>query len=80
MKGILGFLRFLGNIALIGLAFYFLYWYIKMHFHPKWFWAFWLNTFISIGMYISHNRPDPERERIERMTGDEYWEEVHGKN
>lgn len=77
MKGILSFFRFLGNIALIYLAFYFLFWYIKMHFNKKWFWIFWLNTVLSIIIYLNHNKPDPERERIERMTGAEYWEMTH---
>lgn len=77
MRTLLKFLRFLGNIALIYLAFYFLFWYIKMHFNPKWFWIFWLNTIISIIMLINSRQPDPERERIDRMTGAEYWEMTH---
>ncbi len=48
-----------------------------MHFNKKWFWIFWLNTFLSIIIYLNHNKPDPERERIERMTGAEYWEMTH---
>lgn len=74
---ILNILRFIGNIFLIYFAFVFLIWYIKGHFNRKWFWAFWLNTFLSITMYINHNKPDPERERIDRMTGAEYWEMTH---
>ena len=79
MKGLLSFFRFLGNIALIGLAFYFLYWYIKMHFNKKWFWAFWLNTILSIFMYISHKDGNPNWPQHDRRTGTEVWEQNYGK-
>jgi hypothetical protein len=77
MRTLLNLLKLLSNLYLFAMAFIFLGWYIKMHFHPKWFWAFWLNTIVAIVMYVHHNQPDPERERIDRMTGAEYWEMTH---
>ncbi len=74
---ILNFLRFIGNIFLIYFAFVFLIWYIKGHFNKKWFWIFWLNTIVAIMMCFVYNKPDPERERIDRMTGAEYWKMTH---
>ena len=79
MKGLLSFFRFLGNIALIYLAFYFLFWYIKMHFNKKWFWAFWLNTILSIFMYISHKDGNPNWPQHDSRTGAEVWEQNYGK-
>jgi hypothetical protein len=60
MKEIWGFLKFLSGLYLIYLAFYFLYWYIKMHFHPKWFWAFWIYTFFVISIYINDQKKTQE--------------------
>ena len=54
LKAIGSFFRFLEGVTLIGLAFWFLGWYIKMHFNPKWFWLFWINTIMSISMYCTH--------------------------
>jgi hypothetical protein len=56
------------------MAYIFLKWYIKGHF-GKYFIFFWLNTIFSIILFISSKRTDPEQERIENMTGAEYWEE-----
>ena len=36
-----------------------------------------LVKYIFINYNLNHNKPDPERERIERMTGAEYWEMTH---
>jgi len=60
MKEIWGILKFLSGLYLIYLAFYFLYWYIKMHFHPKWFWAFWIYTFFVISIYINDQKKTQE--------------------
>jgi len=73
MKEIWGFLKFLSGLYLIYLAFYFLYWYIKMHFHPKWFWVFWIWTFLAIYLNYDHRRKS-KAERDPR-SGYEIWQE-----
>jgi hypothetical protein len=45
------FFSFISGLYLLYIAFLFIKWYIKMHFHPKWFWVFWIYTFIVIYMY-----------------------------
>lgn len=54
MKEIWGILKFLSGLYLIYLVFYFLFWYIKMHFHPKWFWAFWIYTIFLLNINFNY--------------------------
>ena len=68
-------LSFIGHVFLFYYAFEFIKWYIKMHFNLKWFWVFWLNTFLSAFIYINHhNKPiDP----IDTKSGYELWQEKY---
>ncbi len=72
MKAILGFLKFLSGLYLIYLAFYFLFWYCKMHFHPKWFWAFWIYSALTICMYYNQKKTE---DKYESRSGYELWQE-----
>ena len=46
MNSFLKILSFLTGLYLIYLVLWFFVWYIKMHFHPKWWWAFWMYTLL----------------------------------
>ena len=47
--------QLLSGIYLFYIAFLFITWYVKMHFHPKWFWIFWIYTAIVIVAWLNHN-------------------------
>ncbi len=54
------------------LAYIFIKWYVKGHF-GKYFIFFWLNTIMSIIMYVNHqNKIEVE---YDHRTGAEVWEE-----
>tara|TARA_R110000824_G_scaffold342383_1_gene528825 strand:+ start:61 stop:249 length:189 start_codon:yes stop_codon:yes gene_type:complete len=40
------------------LAIVFVTWYVKMHKHPKWWWAFWLNTICAIYIQVTYDGPE----------------------
>ena len=62
--------NFISTIMIISLAAWFVEWYIKGHF-GKYFILFWLNTILSIVMYVNHHNNVP----VEDTTpGYVYWE------
>lgn len=71
-----GFFKLLEGLALFGLAFMFLRWFIKGLF-GKYFILFWIWLFIAIWMYISHN--NKVENEYDHRTGAEIWEERYGK-
>ena len=54
------------------LAYIFIKWYVKGHF-GKYFIFFWLNTIMSIIMYVNHQ--NKIEEEYDHRTGAEVWEE-----
>jgi hypothetical protein len=71
---IISILRFLEGVALLGLAFVFLRWYVKGHF-GKYFILFWLNTILSFIMYFNHQ--NQIEQEYDHRTGAEIWNEMH---
>ena len=76
INAFLGILKIFEGFALVYLAFLFLGWYIKMHFHKKWFLLFWLNTIICILTELNF-QSELKREREYNKTGQEIWIENH---
>jgi hypothetical protein len=71
-----GFFRVLEGLALFGLAFLFLRWFVRGLFGP-YFILFWLWLFLACGMYyVNKNRVE---ESYDHRTGAEVWEEKYGK-
>jgi hypothetical protein len=66
----------LSGLYLFYIAFLFLGWYIKMHFHPKWFWAFWIYSIIVIVAYCNHSYiHDLQYGKDNTRSGYEIWNE-----
>lgn len=62
--------KLFSGIALIGLAFWFLTWYVKGHF-GKYFIFFWLWTIFTILNYVHYHNSKPKEDPT---PGYVYWE------
>lgn len=67
------FLKLLEGMAIFGLLIWFIIWYVKMHFNPRYCLFFWLFTFSMICICVFYE-PGPQFE-IDPRTGYEIWQE-----
>ena len=77
-----GFWTILARLYWIFLIGYFIYWYIKMHTHPRWWWAFWICSVVFIWFYQLDVNDIPESTyghpsfvNTDTRSGNEIWQE-----
>jgi len=68
----------LSSIVIIALFVWFIKWFVKGLFDPKWFWAYWIWLIVSITIgYRDYNKH--KNFQYDHRTGSEIWEEQYGK-
>lgn len=75
VKSLFGIFKLFQAAILFSLAFVFIGWYIKMHFHPKWFPLFWIYTALSLALYFNHQAKI--KSENDPRSGAEIWQENH---
>jgi len=53
-------LKLLKGFAVFALAYWFITWFIKGLFHPKWWWVFWLWIILSIVNFMTYKSDWPQ--------------------
>ncbi len=53
-------MRLLKTFAVIALTIWFITWFVKGLFHPKWWWVFWLWLILSLVNYATYESTWPK--------------------
>jgi|LauGreDrversion4_2_1035121.scaffolds.fasta_scaffold46653_8 hypothetical protein len=60
MKLLMSLMRLLKTFAVIALTIWFITWFVKGLFHPKWWWVFWLWLILSLVNYATYESTWPK--------------------